>query len=67
MLFVTERPLHFQERVLDVNLRWSTWAEEFSKDNYLVVKPNVIIDRVNQVVSTAGSTDKWLIAHVSLR
>jgi len=35
-----ERPLHHSEKMLDVTLRWGTWAEADRHDNYLLLKEN---------------------------
>ena len=51
LYFVTERPIHFLEKVLDVTLRWTEWPEDFRRDNYLVVKENYVYENVDNVVS----------------
>nr|CAH7712994.1 unnamed protein product [Callosobruchus chinensis] len=33
------RPLHHEEKVLDVVLKWSYWDEQDRKDNYLTIAP----------------------------
>ena len=35
-----ERPLHHAEQLLDVTLRWGSWAETDRHDNYLLLKTN---------------------------
>ena len=35
-----ERPLHHQEKLLDVTLRWGSWDEADRHDNYLLLKHN---------------------------
>ena len=35
-----ERPLHHADKLLDVTLRWGSWAESDRHDNYLLLKTN---------------------------
>ena len=35
-----ERPLHHADKLLDVTLRWGSWAECDRHDNYLLLKTN---------------------------
>ena len=35
-----ERPLHHTDKLLDVTLRWGSWAESDRHDNYLLLKTN---------------------------
>merc|ERR1712214_276145 len=37
-----ERCMHYQERVLDVTMRWISWPEDFNCTNYLCVKEDYI-------------------------
>ena len=33
-----ERPIHHQENILDVTLKWGSWSEQDRMDNYLLLK-----------------------------
>ncbi len=39
-----QRPIHHSEYVLDVALRWGSWSEEDRRDNYLLLKRNILYD-----------------------
>lgn len=46
-----ERILHPGEKVIDTVLRWSLWNIEDRKDNYLILKKNLLYPRLVQYVS----------------
>merc|ERR1712083_1206219 len=53
-----QRPIHYSELVLDVTLKWGNWGEEDRRDNYLLLKRNILyeeaIGHANQTFSVFG-------------
>lgn len=53
-----QRPIHHSELVLDVALKWGAWDEEDRRDNYLLLKHNILyeeaIHHANQTFSVFG-------------
>ena len=39
-----QRPIHYSELVLDVTLKWGNWGEEDRRDNYLLLKRNILYE-----------------------
>ena len=39
-----QRPIHYSELVLDVTLKWGSWGEEDRRDNYLLLKRNILYE-----------------------
>ena len=39
-----QRPIHYSEQVLDVTLKWGSWGEQDRRDNYLLLKRNILYD-----------------------
>ncbi len=39
-----QRPIHYKELVLDVTLKWGTWCEQDRRDNYLLLKKNILYE-----------------------
>jgi hypothetical protein len=39
-----QRPLHHSELVLDVTLKWGSWGDQDRRDNYLLLKKNILYE-----------------------
>merc|ERR1712113_21764 len=39
-----QRPIHHSEHVLDVTLKWGSWGETDRRDNYLLLKKNILFE-----------------------
>ena len=46
-----QRPIHHSELVLDVTLKWGSWCEQDRRDNYLLLKRNILYEEAVQVAS----------------
>lgn len=50
-LSVSERPIHYSEKVLAVTMKWSEWPLDFCQKNYLCFKFNKLYETLQLVVS----------------
>lgn len=39
-----QRPIHHTEAILDIVLKWGSWGEEDRKNNYLLLKRNILYE-----------------------
>jgi len=53
-----QRPIHYSELVLDLTLKWGSWGEDDRRDNYLLLKRNILYEEAigyaNQTFSVFG-------------
>lgn len=50
-LFISERPIHSSEKILDVTMKWANWPQEFCQDNFLCFKFNKLQEPLQLLVS----------------
>ena len=43
-----QRPIHHSEHVLDVTLKWGSWGEIDRRDNYLLLKKNILFEEAKK-------------------
>jgi len=57
---VAERPVHCLENVAEILSRWSHWPDEFRQNNYLVMKPYLLVeDLFKTSVRVVLATFQW--------
>lgn len=51
-----ERPIHYNEKVLNIVLRWANWPDDDRKNNYLELRPkSKFVEQVERAMKTLPS------------
>uniref|UniRef100_A0A336KS94 CSON015025 protein n=1 Tax=Culicoides sonorensis TaxID=179676 RepID=A0A336KS94_CULSO len=50
-----ERPMHYNEKVLDTVCRWTAWSEEDRKNNILVIRPSKFLYEIERALTNTPS------------
>lgn len=63
-----QRPIHYSELVLDVALKWGSWCEEDRRDNYLLLKKNILYEEaIHQTSSTFSVFGEAFFADLKMK